>query len=204
MHILVQKSWWLTFSNIDICKILGDASTLWLMNKLVELFFMVMYLYKSIDSLVSFYNWLAGSLFREFSIEIKKQLLTHSLKSNHPINNVRLSKIHCFSRKYAFFLMITRLDTLFSFNFFLKIHKPCVQAEKISILQKTVYVLQVVSLIYINIFLLTFLYMFKSFNKMHKIRLMEINVICHDMFGWTFTYFINRDLNEQEVWSFGK
>lgn len=54
--------------------------------------------------------------------------------------------------------MITRLDTLFSFNFFfLKIHKPCVQAEKIPILQKTFYVLQVVSLIYMNIFHLTFL-----------------------------------------------
>lgn len=26
-------------------------------------------------------------------------------------------------------------------------------------------------------------FMFKSFNKMHKIRLMEINIICHDMFG---------------------
>lgn len=88
----------------------------------------------------------------------KKTLLTHSLKSNHPINDVRLSKIHCFRRKYAFFLnMITRLDTLFSFNFFFKIHKPCVQAEKISILQKTFYVLQVVSLIYMNIFHLTFL-----------------------------------------------
>lgn len=26
-------------------------------------------------------------------------------------------------------------------------------------------------------------FMFKSFNKMHKIRLMEIIIICHDMFG---------------------
>lgn len=92
-----------------------------------------------------------------FLLKLKKKLLSHSLKSNHPINDVRLSKIHCFSRKYAFFLMITRLDTLFSFNFFFKIHKPCVQAEKISILQKTFYVLQVVSLIYMNIFHLTFL-----------------------------------------------
>lgn len=127
---------------------------------------MVMYLYKSIDSLVSFYNWLAeiitGKQKYWFTVPWifywnKKNLLTHSLKSNHPINDVRLIKIHCFSRKYAFFLMITRLDTLFSFNFFFWIHKPYVQAEKISILQKTFYVLQVVSLIYMNIFHLTFL-----------------------------------------------
>lgn len=78
--------------------------------------------------------------------------------------------------------MITRLDTLFSFNFFLKIHKPCVQAEKNLYLTKNFLCF---ASCFFNLYeyFSSHVFMFKSFIKMHKIRLMEINIICHDMFG---------------------
>lgn len=77
--------------------------------------------------------------------------------------------------------MITRLDTLFSFNFFFEYINRVCKPKNLYLTKNFI----CFASCFFNLYkyFSSHVFMFKSFNKMHKIRLMEINIICHDMFG---------------------